>query len=209
MVKAELLFTINAQSSLKMKCPKCKASILSENINIQTDIARCENCQTIFKISDTLEDYIDLGFIVNNKPNGAWIETNFNQVIIGATTRSPIAFFLVPFMLIWSGGSIGGIYGTQIINGKFDLFQSLFGIPFLIGSFIFWSFALMTIWGKVELTLDKQGGKVFTGVGRLGLVRTFLWNDIISIKEKQANLRYPGSHGERIVFEGKKESHLD
>jgi hypothetical protein len=187
-----------------MKCPKCKSEIDKVNINIQTDIAQCNNCDSIFKISDNIENYIDDGFNMNNPPDGAWYKSDFNKTIIGATTRSPIAFFLVPFMLIWSGGSIGVIYGTQLINGKFDLVQSLFGIPFLIGSLIFWSFTLMAIWGKVELTLDNKGGKIVTGIGNIGLVKRFLWSDITTIKEKQANIRYPGSQGNTIVLEGKK-----
>jgi len=187
-----------------MKCPKCNSVIQAEHINIQTDIAQCTKCQHIFKISENIENYIDDGFNINNTPNGTWIKKGFNHTIIGATTRSPIAFFLVPFMLVWSGGSIGGIYGTQLVNGEFDLFQSLFGIPFLIGSIIFWSFALMAIWGKVELTLDNQGGKIFTGIGNIGLVKRFLWTDISTIKEKQVNLHYPGSQGGSLVFEGKK-----
>jgi hypothetical protein len=187
-----------------MKCPNCKSEIDKVNINIQTDIAQCNKCDNIFKISDNIENYIDDGFNINNPPDGVWYKSDLNKTIIGATTRSPIAFFLVPFMLIWSGGSIGGIYGTQLISGKFDLFQSLFGIPFLIGSIFFWSITLMAIWGKVELTLDSKGGKIFTGVGNIGLVNSFLWSDITKIKEKQANIRYPGSQGNTIVLEGKK-----
>lgn len=61
-----------------------------------------------------------------------------NGFEISATTESPIAFFLVPFMLVWSGGSLGGIYGTQIANGHFNLFLSLFGIPFCNGDNIIW-----------------------------------------------------------------------
>ena len=36
------------------------------------------------------------------------------------STRSCIAFFLVPFTLFWAGGSLGGIYGTQIAKGEFN-----------------------------------------------------------------------------------------
>ncbi len=187
-----------------MKCPKCHAEIHTENINIKSDIAQCSTCNNIFKISENIDSYIDDGFNIKDTPNGTWIKTDFNSTIIGATTRSPIAFFLVPFMLVWSGGSIGGIYGSQLLKGEFDLFQSLFGIPFLIGAILFWSFALMAIWGKVELTLDNQGGKIFTGIGRIGLVKKFMWSDITTIKEKQANLNYPGSQGATLVLEGKR-----
>ena len=62
----------------------------------------------------------------------------------------------------------------------------------------------MAIWGKVELTLDNKGGKIFTGVGNIGLVKKFSWSDITKVKEKQANFRYPRSQGNTIVLEGKK-----
>lgn len=188
-----------------MNCPKCKTEIKKENINIMTDVGQCQNCGHIFKISENLSsDIADDGFDINNPPQGAWISRELNQVVIGVTTRSPIAFFLVPFMVVWSGGSIGGIYGSQLIKGEFDLFMSLFGIPFLIGSIIFWSLAFMAIWGKVELTFDKLGGKVFTGVGNVGLTKKFTWDEISTVKENQSNFRYPGSQGGVILLEGRK-----
>lgn len=187
-----------------MKCPKCSTEVSKQNINIQTDVAQCQNCEAIFKISENLDESNADGFDLNNPPKGVWIRNEMNQIVIGATTRSPIAFLLVPFMIVWSGGSIGGIYGTQLANGEFDPFMSLFGIPFLIGSIIFWSLALMAIWGKVELTLDKQGGRAFTGLGNIGLSKRFTWDEVSTVKEKQSNFNYPGNQGGSILLEGKR-----
>lgn len=189
---------------MSIKCPNCSTLVTNENINIHTDVAQCHSCSHLFKISEHLVADNSDGFDLNNPPEGAWIRTEMHQMVIGATTRSPIAFFLVPFMIIWSGGSIGGIYGTQLINGEFDLFMSLFGIPFLLGSVIFWSLALMAIWGKVEITLDKNGGKTFTGIGTIGRSKSFTWDEVTSVREKSSNVNYPGSQGSVIVLEGKK-----
>ncbi|WP_322550204.1 hypothetical protein [Flavobacterium psychraquaticum] len=120
-----------------MNCPQCSSEIQTENINIQSDIAQCIKCKNIFKISENIEDPNDKSFSISNNPDGTWFKTEFNETIIGASTRSPIAFFLVPFMLVWSGGSLGGIYGSQIKNGEFNLLISLFGIPFILGSLLF------------------------------------------------------------------------
>ena len=187
-----------------MKCPKCNATINTEQINVKTDIAQCISCGTLFKISENLGNDAYDNFDITNLVDGTWYKIEHNNTIIGATTRSPVAFFMVPFMLVWSGGSLGGIYGTQLINGEFDLFQSLLGIPFIIGSIVFWSLALMSIWGKVELTLNNRGGKIFTGIGSIGLVKQFLWKDITTLTEKKATLRYPGSQGGSLIFEGQK-----
>lgn len=44
----------------------------------------------------------------------------------------------------------------------------------------------MAIWGKVELTIDKKGGKIFTGIGKIGRTKTFSWAEVSLIKEQQA-----------------------
>lgn len=186
-----------------MKCPNCNTEVQNQNINIQTDVAQCQSCNNIFKISDNLDASKVDGFDSNNPPKGTWIRNEMNQIVIGSTTRSPTAFFLVPFMVVWSGGSIGGIYGTQLAMGEFDLFMSLFGIPFLIGSVIFWSLALMAIWGKVELTLDKRGGKAFTGLGNIGITKKFTWEEVSTVRE-QSNFNYRGSQGGSIILDGKR-----
>ena len=186
-----------------MNCPNCRATIPIQNINIQTDIGKCDACGSIFKVSDAFTE-LNPRFDINQTPAGAWYRQNFSQTTIGATTRSYAAFFLVPFMIVWSGGSLGGIYGTQIISGEFNPFMSLFGIPFLIGSVVFWSLALMAIWGKVELTFNHQGGTIFTGLGKIGITKHFQWNEISKIDEGSSNHRYPGGHGAQIVLKKKK-----
>ena len=170
---------------------------------MQTDVAKCQNCDHLFKISENLNVTNDT-FDLDQPPKGAWVKNDENRLEIGATTRSPIAFFLVPFMMVWSGGSIGGIYGTQLAKGEFDLMMSLFGIPFLLGSVFFWSLALMAIWGKVELTLDNHGGRIFTGLGVIGRSKRFTWAEVTTIQEKGANFNYPGSKGAVISLEGKR-----
>jgi len=189
---------------MKLKCPSCQAEIFSANINIQTDVAQCQQCSNIFKISELISEDTNELFSIDEPPKGAWIHRKETETIVGATTRSPIAFFLVPFMLVWSGGSLGGIYGSQIISGEFDPFMSLFGIPFIIGSIIFWSLALMAVAGKVEITFNEYGGKIFTGFSKIGYSRKFRWDEINTVSESDSRVRYPGGNGASICLEGKK-----
>ena len=189
-----------------MHCPSCESIIPSENINIHTDVGQCPRCKYVFKVSQAIaiDDWDIDRFDINQVPKGAWLKQDVEITKIGATTRSPIAFFLVPFMLVWSGGSLGGIYGSQIEDGELDVMMSLFGIPFVIGSIIFWALTLMAIWGKVEVTLTNGGGKVFTGIGPIGLTKQFSLDEISRVTEKTSNIKYPGSQGAAIVLEGKK-----
>ncbi|WP_375561084.1 hypothetical protein ACE193_00595 [Bernardetia sp. OM2101] len=241
-----------------MNCPSCQIKVPRDAINIQKDIAQCQNCGNIFSISAHVSpqkndlsssksssknyDYdiarqsmykeADLhnqsiqktfdgkntnsfDFDINNPPKGAYINHLPNGVQIGASTRSWFAFFIVPFMIVWSGGSLGGIYGSQIISGEFDPFMSLFGIPFVLGSLLFWGIAIMTVMGKIEVTLDSKGGHIFTGVGKIGQYKRFLWSEINSVSEKTSvsHSRKGGSTTTHsIVLEGQKQikfgSHL-
>jgi hypothetical protein len=139
----------------------------------------------------------------NGKPGGAWFRQEADRVVVGATTRSPVAFFLVPFMCVWSGGALGGIYGSQIAEGQFNPVMSIFGIPFVLGSILFWAVALMAVCGKVEVIINRDGATIFTGIGSLGWKRRLDWLSVKTVREESATTRYPGSHGAGLVIEGK------
>jgi hypothetical protein len=185
-----------------MKCNNCQAIVPANQINISTDLAHCKACNTIFKISEITASGNPL-FDIKKKPKGTWYKRiDSSQLNVGASTASPIAFFLIPFMLVWSGGSLGGIYGTQIISGKFDLFMSLFGIPFLIGSVFFGGIAFMSVAGKIDINLTKQGGTIFTGIGTIGFTKKFLWTDISNIEEQSFIGYKRRNSGSKIVMSG-------
>jgi uncharacterized protein YbaR (Trm112 family) len=186
-----------------LNCPQCLTQILNVDINIASDVAKCARCNNIFKISENLPTQIDNTFDFTNPPSGAWIYEDLDKSTIGATTRSWLALFLVPFILVWSGGSLGGIYGSQILSGDFNPFMSLFGIPFLIGTVIFGSLAIMTTAGKVEIYLDEEGGKIFTGVWIIGYSSYFKWREVSQIKE-DITTRSRGGATKTILIEGSK-----
>ncbi len=185
-----------------MNCPKCNAVIANENINIQKDIAKCDLCNHVFTISEIVAPKIK--FDPNLPPEGTWYTNDFETTIVGSTTRSKAAFFLVPFMMVWSGFSLGGIYGTQIISGKFNPIFALFGIPFVIGTFVLGAYVIMTIAGKIEITYNNEGGKIFTGVGKIGFTKSFLWKDINTIEESLSNMKSGSSNYYQINLIGQK-----
>lgn len=188
---------------MKLHCPACQRPLLPENINLQTDLALCAGCGRVARPS-ALADADFRAETLRHPPKGTWYREEMNDDVIGATTRSPIAFFLVPFMCVWSGGSLGGIYGSQIRSGEFNLFLSLFGLPFLVGSIIFGTLALMAIWGKVEVRLRDRRGVIFVGIGPLGWKRPVDLTQVERIVEENGwHMNYPGRRGASILLEGK------
>jgi hypothetical protein len=181
---------------VKLACPKCRAEIPLEDVNVAKDIALCRQCEKTYSFAELSQDQVTADVDTSNPPKGAWYRSQGNELEVGATTRSGIAFFLLPFTLFWSGLSLGGIYGSQIAKGKFELTQSLFGIPFLFGSCLLIPITLMAIFGKVKVRSSGDQGAVFIGIGPIGWNRKFRWSEIKMVraalaKWKQNNNNVP------------------
>lgn len=145
---------------------------------------------------------ISPAFDINDPPKGAWFYDDFCGWRIGASTRSPAAFFLIPFMCGWSGFSLGIIYGTQIAKGEFDFVISLFGIPFILGTLLLGGIAVMTVCGRIDVIVEDTSGRLFIGVGPFGWTRRFDWSEITWIEEDVLGYYYSGSHGQVISLVG-------
>ncbi len=193
-----------------MQCPNCSSIVLPENINVATDVAQCKSCHTVFRLSEHLPQSapkstlaVDPLFDLNTPPKGIVVEEVDGNLVINSTTRSiGIAIFMTLFMTVWSGASLGGIYGTQIINGKFDLAMSLFGLPFLGGSILFWSIALMAMFGRVKVTINRNQVEIFTGIGKLGRTKVIALDDISKVYEKTTR-GSKGGTSTSIALEGR------
>ena len=181
---------------MQITCPTCRAKIATDDINVSTDVALCRACGNTFHISETLGGTSSiLASLVNSvvppsgpvdlnsPPSGAWYRPEADGFTAGASTRSWSALFLVPFTCVWAGGSMFGIYGTQIIKGHFNLPMSLFGLPFLIGSCFLVSFCAMMTLGKVTVSVHGDRLAVFTGVGPFGIKRTASLSEFKTIRE--------------------------
>ena len=188
---------------MQVRCPKCGRNIEPEDVNVGKDTVFCRNCDEAFELSDIVHETEPDSFDIENPPGGAWFGKTANGFIVGARTRSGAGCFVIPFAIVWSGFSLGGIYGTQIASGEFNIVLSLFGIPFFIASCFLWAMALMTVWGINVIKVEGSTGKLFTGIGSLGKTKTFDWSEFDSVREEQ----YSSSNNQtrrRIVLEGKR-----
>jgi hypothetical protein len=187
-------------TSQQASCPACHQPIPLVDVNVATDVALCRSCEKPFSYAEILERATRGGVDLNRPPAGARFERSMRGFEVTATTRSIFALFIVPFMCVWSSGALGGIYGRQLREGRFDLGQSLFGLPFLLGTLVFGGVALMTIAGKVQVQVEGDEGSVFTGVGPVGWRRRFDWSEIRAVYLSQKSGRRGSS--EQITLEG-------
>jgi hypothetical protein len=162
---------------MEVICPTCAGRVAMDDVNVARDLALCRACERTFSFADAV--CVDSSHDVPPEPPcGSWFEETFEGFRVGASTRSWAALFIVPFTLFWAGGSMGGLYGSQIVEARFNLLATLFGIPFLLGSVALVSFSLMLIFGRVAATVASGEGDVFTGVGPIGWRRRFDWGTV-------------------------------
>jgi len=120
--------------------------------------------------------------LLRNPPKGAWVRKDIGKEIIGVSTRSKVAIFLVFFSIAFSSVSFFGIYyfiTLRLFIGV--LFLSIF----VVVSLILWRHVFFLIFGKIELVMDKNGHDyIFTGIGKVGKKLIINWSSIKSIYEQ-------------------------
>ena len=153
-------------------------------------IYRCPKCGETVRPDELIEEDDDPGemsLLSSPPPKHLSVETVIDGIAPVTTVRykriSPLALFFIPFTCLWGGGSMSGIYGSQIIKHEFNLQLSLFGLPFLIGTIILVSACLFMLFGKRVLTLSAGKGTYFTGVGPIGWAKRFTYNYNTKVEE--------------------------
>ena len=122
------------------------------------------------------------GSCPRSAPPGAWRRREEQNIVIGASTQSPLAWILVPFLVTWTSSTVGVLYGRQLLAMDFDLRSSLLGLPFLAGAIALDAVAAMAAMGRVEFSIGNSS-HILWAVGPLGWKRRFHWPDVEAISE--------------------------
>jgi len=153
-------------------CSSCGASIALADVNVANDIALCRQCgkTMAFSLIAPLPGAAEVD--LERPPKGVRIEDS----PLGGRSMiyrkiSPVVLFLIPFTAVWSGGSMSAIYGSQIQKGHFELTQSLFGVPFLLGSVVLVSVILFLLCGRWRIRHTPGLLEVAIEIGPLGWTR--------------------------------------
>ena len=175
---------------MSVYCPKCETVVPAARVDIAADQASCPHCLHRFPLSTVLPSETGHHFNPNHPPGGAWFEIAGDEVRMGATTRSIVALMVVPFVLIYAGGSLGTIYLPQLLAWEFEPVRSMLGLPFLFSTALFAGYALMTVMGRVEITIRHGQGRIFIGVGKYGWRRYFDWGEVGEIREEKPEPKF-------------------
>lgn len=177
---------------MEFHCPDCGLPIQAADLAPAQGVAVCRFCEKPFPLEacQAAVPFADRNIVpVMTPPKGVDLVETMDGFRLTLSTRSCIAIFLVPFTLVWAGGSLGGIYGTQIAKGEFNWIMSLFGLPFLVGSVALIGLTVMSVAGRTIVEL--AGGKFSIRTGALGVYRTQSapWHDVRSCRLTEATRR--------------------
>jgi hypothetical protein len=183
---------------MEFHCPDCGLPIEMADLAPAQGVAVCRFCEKPHPLAACQEavPYERRNIVPElTVPKGVTLEETMDGFRLTLSMRSCVAFFLVPFTLLWAGGSLGGIYGTQIAKGKFELIQSLFGLPFLAGSVFLIAFTAMAVAGRC--VVERAGGRLLIRTGALGVYRTqsAAWDDVLSCRLTEVSRRSRNSYG--------------
>ena len=81
----------------------------------------------------------------------------------------------------------GGLYGGQIVSGKWDWLESVLGLPILAGAFLAGWQGMMRAWGWISVERDRDVGRIRQGAGWLVITRRFRWEEIGTVEEEEVS----------------------
>ena len=86
-------------------CKNCYFSIPGENVSIQSNIAKCVNCNSIFSLNEFSETSNDYGYEKEHVslPKNMNLKREYNGLIITRKWFSPKTIFFIIFSLFWNG----------------------------------------------------------------------------------------------------------
>lgn len=182
---------------MELHCPDCGLPIQVADIAPAQGVAVCRFCEKPHALAacQAAVPFADRNIVpVSTPPKGVDLVETMDGFRLMLSTRSWLAVFLVPFTLVWAGGSLGGIYGTQIAQGKFNGMMSLFGLPFLVGSVFLIGLTVMSVAGRTVVEL--AGGNFSVRTGALGVHRTrsASWHHVRSCRLTEATRRGRNSY---------------
>lgn len=180
-------------------CPECGANVPLADMNVAADVALCRACGTRSRIAELREsgdDATDYKALSGPTPKHVKVVRDLNDPCGKVELRywkfSPVVLFLIPFTCVWSGMSIGGIYGSQIVKHALDWKLSLFGIPFLIGTVVLVGVILNLLLARRRLVLERGHGTYSAKVFGIGRTRHFDLNRETKLSVDQAAMQPQG-----------------
>lgn len=188
---------------MELLCPACGWEIPLKQVDLSEDSAFCHHCQKYFDCKEWVETKLVGAGSLRHPPAGAWYEPSTNGFRIVVAADSYRWIFMLPFTVFWSAllfiFSNGVFHAPPETRWQFFLF---FITPFALFVALLWWFALIPIFGKITVTVSGDEGKIFKGIGPVGLARHFDWSSIRKVwfgAHSMSNREVVQLEGDRMI----------
>lgn len=175
---------IRTLTAVAVRCPKCTLNVPDRDTNPETDIALCRRCSEWFGLAASATEQLGTALDLGNPPAGAWHRLDGSVTELGTSTRSRLAFMLVPFALISLPFGLPLIAAWAISRSGSNWVIGLVGLLALVFSAALVPMALMSVCGKVRVRADGDQCEVFSGIGPVGRRWRFRWSEPLRIQYK-------------------------
>jgi hypothetical protein len=93
-----------------------------------------------------------------------------------------------------------GLYGRQLVQGKFDPAHSLFGLPFLLGTIVLLIIITYLLFGHWRINVGRGECEIFSGVGPLGRRRRIRLERASLVRMEASTLKVNNVPRQHIVI---------
>lgn len=171
---------------MALKCPKCGADVLADNVNVAADMASCANCGEAFRPSEVLPQKGGSEATPDLTPpppeRARCQETPDGGVVVllprrGLSGSAVGAFFFAAFWMLITV-TVSGAFFYGMVKGEVPWPLVFFFVPFYavgIGMFLWgcWS-----AWGSTGIRVGPEGAAVIRRLFGKSLEREFRLDDV-------------------------------
>lgn len=144
---------------MDLTCKRCGAKIISDDVNLERMVAKCQECNAVFSFADdfayagTLQEAYQKFNVA--RPKRMQIENLGGEMKITRRWFSPVLFFLIPVCLFWNGFIVVFGFGSFLAadqggGGAFSLCL----LPHLAAGLFLAYFALASVINVTEVKIN-------------------------------------------------------
>lgn len=171
-----------------LSCPECglpapSAESLPPGATLTCKVCGCAASAEAFREAVPLEQRAAR---VATPPLGLSLVEGQDGFALILSTSSWAALLVWPLLVVWSMRTLSMIHRLVSENGLYSLPVFLFGLLVAIGVAVLMPLAFMATFGRIELTLSREG-LLRLRKGGLGIyvTRTASWSDLVSAESRE------------------------